>query len=77
LLSAKVDAMTQRLDQMNVHAVNSSAHLPCKICDSIKHVTLNFQIGNPFSQDPSEVNYIQNFNPRLTNGLYSSTYNPS
>ena len=42
LLSAKVDAMTYRLDRMNVNAVNSSALSPCEICGSVKHVTSNF-----------------------------------
>jgi len=41
LFYAKVDPMTQRLDQMNVNAVNSSACSPYEICGSVKHVTLN------------------------------------
>jgi len=45
LLSAKVDAVTQRLDRMNVNAVNSSAPSPYKICGSIEHVILNCQVG--------------------------------
>jgi len=77
LLSAKVDAMIQRLNQMNVNAVNSSATSPCEIWGSIEHVTFNCQVGSPFSQDPSEVNYVQNFDPRLVNDPYSSTYNLS
>jgi len=48
-LSAKVDATTQRLGQMNVNPVNSSTPFPCEICGSIEHVTLNCQVGNPFS----------------------------
>jgi len=74
LLSAKVNAITQRLDQMNANVVNFSAPFPCEICGSIEHVTLNCQTGSPFSQDPNEVNYVQNINPRLTNNPYSSTY---
>jgi len=57
--------------------VNSSAPSPCEICGSIEHVTLNCQVGSPFSQDPSEVNYAQNFNPRPASDAYSSTYNQS
>jgi len=75
MLFAKVDAMTQRLDCINVNIVNSNAPLPCKICGSIKHLTLNCQVGSPSSQDSSELNYVQSFNPRLANDLYSSTYN--
>ena len=58
LVSAKVDAMTERLDRMNVNAVNSSGPSTCEICGSIKHVTLNCQVRSPFSQGPSEVNYV-------------------
>jgi len=76
LLSTKVDATTQRLDQMNVNAVNSSALSHYEIFSSIEHVTLNCQVGSLFFQDISEVNYVQSFNPRPTNDPYSSTYNP-
>jgi len=60
---------------MNVNAVNSSAPSHCEICGSVEHVTLNCQIGSSFFQDPNEVNYAQNFNPRPTNDPYSNTYN--
>jgi len=49
LLFAKFDAMTQRLDRINVNAVNSSAPPSCEICGSIEHVTLNCQVRSPFS----------------------------
>jgi len=75
LLSAKVDALTQRLDQMNINAVNSSAPFPCEICGSIEHVSLNCQVGSSFSQDHSEVNYVQNFNLRPASDPSFSTYN--
>jgi len=61
---------------MNVNAVNSSALSPCEICGSIEHISLNCQVGGPFSQDPGEVNYVKNFNQRSTNDPYSNTYNP-
>jgi len=51
--------MTHRLDQMNVNAVNSTASSPCEICCSIEHITLNFQVRSPSSQDPNEVNYVK------------------
>jgi len=76
LLSAKVDAMTQRLDRMTVNAVNSSCPPPCEICGSVHHLTLNCQVGSRFAKDTNEVNYVNNFNPRPTNDLYSNTYNP-
>ena len=49
LLSAKANAMSQRLDQMNVNAMNSSAPSLYEISGSIKHVTLNCQVGSPIS----------------------------
>ena len=73
LLSAKVDAMTQRLDRMNVNAVNFSAPPPCEICGSVDHLTLSCQVRSPFAQDANEVNYVNNFNPRLTSDPYSIT----
>jgi len=60
---------------MNVNVVNSSAHSHCEICGLIEHISLNCQVRSPFSQDPVEVNYVQNFNPRPTNDPYSNTYN--
>ena len=56
--------MTQRLDHINVNAVNSSAPLQCEICGFVVRMTLNCQVGSHFSQDSSEVNYVQNHNPR-------------
>jgi len=69
--------MTQRLEQLNVNAVNSNAPPPsCEICGSINHLTENCQVGSPFVQNTSDqVNYVDNFNPRPTNDLFSNTYN--
>jgi len=75
LLSAKVDVMTQRLERMNVNAVNSSAPPPCEICGSVDHLTLSCQVRSPFAQDANEVNYVNNFNLRPINDPYSNTYN--
>ena len=50
LLTAKMDAMTQKLNKLNVHAVSSYA--PCPLCDkcgSLDHVSENCQVGNPFA----------------------------
>ena len=68
--------MSQRLDCINANAVNSGAPPLCEIRGSIEHVTLNCQVGSPFPQNSSEVNYVQNFNLRPTNDPYSNTYNP-
>jgi len=59
--------MTQKLDRIIVNAVNSSSPPPCEIYGSIEHVILNCQVGSPFFQDSSEVNYVQNFNVRPAN----------
>ena len=61
---------------MNVNAVNSSAPFPCEICGSNEHMSLYRQVGSPISEDPNEINYIQNFNLRLSNNPYSNTYKP-
>jgi len=68
--------MTKRLDKLNVNAINSSALPPCEICGSIKHISLHYPIGSPFSQGPNEANYVQIFNTRSTNDPNSNTYNP-
>jgi len=63
LLTANMDAMTQRLDRLNVNAVNSCAS--SSTCDqrgSHDHETVNCQAGNPFAPSPSEqVAYVNNF----------------
>jgi len=50
---------------MNVNAVNSGAPPPYEICDSVDHLTLNYQVGSLFAQDTNEFNYVNNFNPGL------------
>ena len=50
LLTAKMDAMTQKLDKWNVHAVDLFAPSPlCARCGSFDHATENCQVGNPFA----------------------------
>ena len=52
LLTATVDAMTQRLDPLSVNAVNSSAPPPCEICGSYDHLPINCQLRSPFTKTP-------------------------
>jgi len=68
--------MTQRLQRLNVNAVKSSVPSPsCEICGSVDHLTENCQVGSLFTQNTSDqVNYVNNFNPRLTNDPYYNTY---
>jgi len=53
LVSAKKNAMTQKLDRLNVSVVNSCASSPsCDRCGSLDHVIENCQVGNPFAPSP-------------------------
>ena len=58
--NAKVDAMSQRLECLNVNSVSSNApSLSCEICGSVDHLTVNCQIGTLFAQYASDqVNYV-------------------
>jgi len=45
LLSAKVDAMTQRLDRLNVNSASSDAPpSSCEICGYVDHLIVNCQV---------------------------------
>ena len=63
LLTAKMDSMTQKLDKLNVNAVNSCAISPlCDRCGSLDHLTENCQVGNPFAPPHVEhAAYVNNF----------------
>jgi len=79
LLTAKIDGITQRLDKLNVNAMNSCALFPtCDKCGSHDHMNENCQVGKPFAPSPSDnVAYVNNFQPKLNHNPYSNTYNPS
>jgi len=74
-----MDSMTQKLDKLNVNAVNSCAPFPlCDRCGALDNVTENCQVGNPFASPHVEhVAYVSNFQPRSSHDPYSNTYNPS
>jgi len=58
-LTAKMDAMTQKLDKLNVNAVNSCAPYPlCDRCGALDHVTENCQVGNPFASPMLSMLYM-------------------
>jgi len=78
LLTAKMDAMTQRLECLNFNVVNAYApSLPCDCCRSFDHVTLSCQVGSLFAKSFSDqVADVRNFQPRLNHDPYSNTYNP-
>ena len=73
-----MDAMTQKLDKLNVNAVNSCVPSACcDRCGSLDHVIENCQVGNPFASPPVEhVAYVNNFQPRLSHDPYFNAYNP-
>jgi len=79
LLTVKMDAMTQRLDRLNVNVVNSCAPSPfCDRCCSLDHVTENCHVGNSLAPSPVEhLAYVNNFQPRSNHDPYSNSYNPS
>jgi len=70
--------MTQKLDKLNVHAVNSCAPSPfCDRCGSLEHMSENYQAGNPFAPPHVEHSaYVNNFQPRPNHDPYSNSYNP-
>jgi len=77
LLTAKMDAMTQKSDKLNVNAVNSCAPFPlCDRCGSLEHVSENCQVGNPFASPHVEhATYVNNFQHRPNHDPYSNSYN--
>ena len=79
MLSSKIDATSQKLEQLKVNSISSSTPFAsCEICGSVNHLIVTCQVGSPFAPDISEsVNYVNNFNSRPTNDLFSNTYNPN
>jgi len=60
-----MDDMTQKLDKLNVNAVNSCAPSPlCDGCGALDHVIENCQVGNSFASPHVEhAVYVNNFQP--------------
>ena len=55
--------MTQKLEKLNVNAVNSCAPSPlCDRCAALDYVTENYLVGNLFVPPPVEhAAYVNNF----------------
>ena len=70
--------MSQKLEFLNVNSVSSGTpSSSCDICGLVDHLTMHCQVNSPFAQDLSDqVNYVNNYHHRLTNGPFSSAYNP-
>jgi len=79
LLTVKMDAMTQKLDRLNVNVVNSYASSRSyDRCCSLDHVIENCQVVNHFAPSPvKHASYMNNFQPRPTHDPHSISYNPS
>ncbi|XP_078166211.1 uncharacterized protein LOC144560859 [Carex rostrata] len=77
LLSAKFDALTKRLDKLNVNAVSTGNLFSCDNCGTGDHSTLECQFGNSQSQESEieQVNALNGFG-RPQNDPFSNTYNP-
>ena len=73
MLSSKVDAMSQKLECLNVNSVCLNTSSPsCDICVSVDHLTVHCQVGSPFAQDVNDqINYVNNYHPRPTNDPFS------
>ena len=63
MLSAKVHAISKRLEQMNVNPISSSTPSSSgEIYGSIDHLTMNCEVNSPIAIDVSEpINYVNNF----------------
>jgi len=47
--SSKVDAMSKKLERLNVNLVGSSTPSPsCDICELVDYLTVYCQVGSPF-----------------------------
>ena len=77
MLSSKANAISQKLERLNVNSVSSSTpSLSYDICGSVDCLTVHCQVGSPFAQDVrDQVNYVNYYHPRPTNDPFSSTYN--
>jgi len=75
----KLDTLSQKLKRLNANSVSlSTPTSSCDICGSVDHLIVHYQVGSPFAQDVSDqVHSVNNYNPRLTNDLFCSIYNPS
>ena len=77
-LSAKLDAMTKKIEGLSTNAVNTNnVDAPCEICGVSGHGPLECQQGMSLSNGETieHANVLGNYN-RPRNDPYSNTYNP-
>ena len=72
ILNAKLDALTKRMDKVNVNAV-SILSSSCELCQR-GHPTIECQMMQGMTTEG--VNYVGNFKGPQ-NQVYGNTYNPS
>jgi len=55
MLSSKVNAMSQKLERLNVNFVSSSTlSSSCDMYALVYHLTVHCQVGSPFAKDVSD-----------------------
>jgi hypothetical protein len=79
-MNLKIDALTKRLDTLNVSwpisAANTFIVESCSICASLMHLAQTCPSLPIFSENQMEqVNAFNDFR-KQSSGLYSETYNP-
>jgi len=58
-LAAKVDALTQKFEKLNVSAITPTlASPPCEICGIFSHIGIDYQLGSA-TNNIEQMNYAQ------------------
>jgi len=74
-LSAKVDALTQKFDRMNISAVTPAPiSPPCKICGIFGHASIKCQLGSA-DESIEQMNFVQ-YNQGIRQNFYKTSKNP-
>jgi len=75
-LAAKVDALTQKIEKMNVSAVTPApVSSPCEICGVFGHIGVDCQLGSAID-GVEQLNYVQyTQGMRQNQNFYKNTQN--
>ena len=74
MINAKLDALSKKMNQINVNIVSTSdLTSSCEMCQG-NHPTIECQMIQGLSME--NVNYVNNFKGQQ-NHVYGNTYNPS
>jgi len=76
-LYAKVDALSQKFDKMNVNAVTPTpVSPPCKVCGIFGHTSVECQLGSTV-ESVEQMNFVQyNQRMRQNQNIYKTPQNP-